>query len=187
MTNVEPVDPIIRLHSGRDFNFMEPRAADIDIKDVAHALSQVCRFAAQTTEFYSVAQHSVIVSVLISGGPGMRRWGLLHDASEAYIHDISRPLKRWLPDYHAIEERIMRAVADRFDLAWPMPTEVKTADNLALALEAKRFMRGRVGEWGISSRWPSQTSRSLVHAALAPAAAEAQFLETFVSLGAGGK
>jgi 5'-deoxynucleotidase YfbR-like HD superfamily hydrolase len=182
MTAVEPVDPIIRLHSGRDFNFMEPRADDIDIKDIAHALSQVCRFAAQTSEFYSVAQHSHVVSVLISGGSGMRKWGLLHDASEAYIHDISRPLKRWLPDYQAIEERLMRAVADRFDLSWPMPTEVKTADNMALAVEAQRFMRGRIGEWGIGARWPSARGRSLVHKALDPTVAEAQFLETFMGL-----
>lgn len=183
MTAVEPVDPIIRLQSGRDFNFMEPRAEDIYILDIAHALSQVCRFAAQTSEFYSVAQHSVIVSVIVSGGAGMSKWGLLHDASEAYIHDISRPLKRWLPDYHAIEERIMRAVADRFDLAWPMPKEIKLADNMALALEAQRFMRGRIGEWGISSRWPTPTAKSLVHAAFEPETARRQFLDTFRGLG----
>ena len=78
-------------YTGKEFYPLDPNPADIDIKDIAHALSNCCRFAGHIKSFYSVAQHSVIVSELCE--PENALAGLLHDASEAYLSDIARPVK----------------------------------------------------------------------------------------------
>lgn len=183
MTTLEGIAPTIRLYSGKDFNFQEPTPDMVTIGDIAHALSLVCRFAGQCSEFYSVAQHSMIVSQLTPGGAPQRLWGLLHDASEAYLGDVSRPLKRRMEDYQRIEERVQHAIALRFGLVWPMPSDVKIADNQALALEGQRFMGGTRGQWGISARWPNPKGKSMVQTAMDPVTAERAFLKTFHELG----
>jgi uncharacterized protein len=132
--------------SGRQFYPLDARVEDVDLADIAHALAHQCRFAGHCRQFYSVAEHSVRVAQLLQA-KGFRRehcrWGLLHDASEAYLVDIPRPLKR-LPvfaPYREVEERLMRVIAERFDLGWPEPDVVKWADNVMLATEARDLMR----------------------------------------------
>ncbi len=77
----------IQVRSGRKFHPLDPRPEDVDINDIAHALSNLCRFTGHCTDFYSVAQHSVIASQIVP--PASALAALLHDASEAYMGDIS--------------------------------------------------------------------------------------------------
>jgi len=78
--------------TGRRVHIADPLPDEIDIEDIAHGLSHTCRFAGHVPLYYSVAQHSLLVSELLDERTAM--WGLLHDASEAYLHDLTRPLKR---------------------------------------------------------------------------------------------
>lgn len=120
----------IQTFTGKAFWPLDPRPEEVDIFDIAHALSNICRYTGHVRRFYSVAEHSVLVSRLVPQEHA--KWGLLHDASEAYIADIARPVKRHLTEYAAIEKRLMLAIAERFDLPWPEPPEVKYVDNRIL-------------------------------------------------------
>lgn len=128
--------------SGKRFWPCDPRAEDICIKDIAHHLAQENRFNGALPEPYSVAQHSVLVSQLVElqlgGTEEEAKWALLHDASEAYLKDIHRPLKLALGEaYRVLERRVMAVICERFELAPQEPPVVKSADNLALALERR--------------------------------------------------
>lgn len=142
----------IRTFTGKEFYPLEPRINDICIEDIAHALSNLCRFTGHTKHFYSVAQHSVYVSRFISY-PGIEKqkeyelYGLLHDASEAYICDISRPLKKQdcFFEYKLIEHKLQMMIYERFGLKPPdsdVQMELKMADNDLLELEGAALMNG---------------------------------------------
>jgi len=130
-------DSWIQTHSGLKIDPIDPQPEDICLEDIAHALSNICRFTGHCNEFYSVAQHSVYVSVYSSNENAL--WGLLHDASEAYLCDIARPVKRsgFLSGYCEVEEKLMKVIADKFGLSWPIPIETKTLDNIFLMTEAR--------------------------------------------------
>lgn len=119
-----------------------PDPADIDIRDIAHGLSNVCRFGGQCAQFYSVAQHSVLVSDLCGADGNARHAlaGLLHDASEAYTSDVPTPVKDFCLGLRDLEDRLMRAIALKFDFTYPLARMVKTADRSALGLEWAVFM-----------------------------------------------
>jgi hypothetical protein len=117
---------------------MSPSAEDIDICDIAHALSNTCRFTGHCRTFYSVAQHSVLVSKIMPEQDA--KWGLMHDASEAYLTDIAKPIKCLLSNYAQAEETLMKCVAERFGLPWPMPQSVHLADITLLATEKRDLM-----------------------------------------------
>lgn len=126
----------IRTVSGRTVPLGAPTPGDIEIGDIAHGLSHICRFAGQTKVFYSVAQHSVHVSRIVP--IEYARWGLLHDAAEAYLGDVPAPVKAvaGMEGYMDLEEELMAAVAARFGLPPPpMPECVFEADRQALADE----------------------------------------------------
>src|ERR1051326_5301684 len=109
----------IMTFSGRWINPLNPRPEDIDIVDIAHALSNQCRFTGHTRFFYSVAQHSCLVSDECANPHKLG--GLLHDASEAYLSDIARPIKAqpgFGEVYKTCENKLMIAVAKRFSLDW---------------------------------------------------------------------
>jgi len=123
---------------GRMFFPMDPRPEEVHIDDIAHALALQCRFGGSCSRFYSVAEHCVHMARAVS--PENAMWALLHDASEAYIVDVPRPIKKHLAGYSSIEQRIMFAVCDKFGLPRTMPREVKQADDAILLAEADQIM-----------------------------------------------
>lgn len=129
----------LQTYTGKAFYPLDPRPEDICIEDIAHALSNICRYGGHCSEYFSVAQHCVVVSRLVP--EGMEMWGLLHDASEAYLVDIPRPVKEYLSDYNTIETVCMNVIAEKFGLTLPIPEEVKMADNAALKIEREKLMK----------------------------------------------
>ena len=127
----------ITTFTGRRFYVLDPRAEDVCIEDIAHSLSLQCRFNGHTRSFYSVAQHSVLVSELCA--PADAPYGLLHDASEAYIGDMSAPLKHTdeMQSFRDTERHVMNAIGDHFWLPFKEPASVRTADRRILLTEAR--------------------------------------------------
>jgi uncharacterized protein len=137
---------------GQYFNFHRPEDHPYKIGEIAHALSHICRYTGHVERFYSVAQHSLLVSYLVPA-----QWaldGLLHDASEAYLGDVSSPLKALLPDYKAIEQRVEAAIALHFGLAFPLPSIVKHADLKMLVTEKRDLMIRTPND---EDHWPNIT------------------------------
>ncbi len=139
----------IQTFSGRIFHPTDPRPEEIDLADIAHSLSLQCRFNGHCRIFYSVAEHSVRVSNLLA--PEHALWGLLHDAGEAYLTDLPRPVKNQVSDYRDLEDHLLQKVAERFALPWPIPSPVHEADDRMLMTEARDLMAPPPASWGIDT------------------------------------
>lgn len=134
----ERVGDWIQTWGGRPFWPLDPRPEEVYLEDIAHALGMVCRYGGHCDRFYSVAEHSFWVSSHLPDE--LKLWGLMHDASEAYLGDMVRPLKRCMPEYRTAELRVEQIIAERFGLSWPMPEEVKQVDTAMLLLERDQLM-----------------------------------------------
>lgn len=131
--------------TGKQFWGMDARPEDIEIRDIAHALACINRYNGHTPVPYSVAQHSVLVSDHCDSKDAF--WGLMHDASEAYIGDMISPLKRHMPQYIEVEERLMLQICRRFWMAPEQPQSVKVADLTVLAAESRDLFPVKPADW----------------------------------------
>jgi len=124
--------------TGRMFWPLDPRADEVSLQDIAHSLAMQTRFAGHARRFYSIAEHSVYVSYFVP-----KEWALhalLHDASEAYVIDVPRPLKPFLVGYKEIEDNVWKAIASHFGIGPEMDASIKLADNRVLLAEQRQLM-----------------------------------------------
>lgn len=131
--------------TGVEFYPLDPRPEDIRLDDIAGALSKMCRFGGHCKRFYSVAEHSILMAV--AAPLYLKRAALFHDASEAYLVDIPRPIKAYLTNYADIESGIMDAIAKKYKFAWPLHADVKKLDNAILNDERAQAMTPTTGYW----------------------------------------
>lgn len=145
----------IQTFTGKRVNPLKLRVEDINIIDIAHALSNQGRFTGHTKFFYSVGQHSLAVAHLVQ--PEFALEALLHDASEAYLGDVAKPMKNksMYKQYREVEDRIEKKIAKRFNLPYPISKEVKVWDQRVGAEEAYQLMNADDG-WG---EWFTQQDR----------------------------
>ena len=139
----------IQTYLGEKFYPLEPRPGRVDIRDVAHALSLACRFNGHCQVFYSVAEHCVRVSHAVPGRHAL--WGLLHDAAEAYVSDVPRPVKRCIEAFGPMEDRLLAVILAEFGLALPMPSEVREGDEVLLATEFRDLMAEAPEPWPLAA------------------------------------
>lgn len=165
----------IQTFTGRRFTPRQPHPGDFDIRDVAHSLSLLCRFNGHCRPFYSVAEHSVRVSRVCA--PEAALWGLLHDLGEAYIGDLPRPIKPMFPAFEEIEDRLLCTAAEAFGLPWPMPADVRRADDILLATEARDLMADPPEPWPLAELPLAERITPV-----GPEEAERLFLERFEQL-----
>lgn len=144
--------PFIQTVSGRRFNPLEPDPDEVDIGDIARALSNQCRFGGNCRSYYSVAQHCCLVSDVVAGRGGdveTRLWALLHDASEAYLVDLPHPLKHRSELgklYAAAEDGLQAAILEHFGLPAQPPPLIKQVDRALLATE-RRAVASEAWHW----------------------------------------
>lgn len=165
----------IILSSGRYFDFERPDVLTLTVDEIAHALSNICRFGGHSP-FYSVAEHSVHVSHIVPCEDAYA--GLMHDAAEALTGDIPKPLKRLLPDFQRIEANVEAAIARQFGLPEKMPPSVKAADLSMLAREQIDLFANRDG-W--ASTQAAQPAKIRLHC-FEPSTAKALFLARFAEV-----
>ncbi len=175
----------IRTATGLAFDFVAPTAAMVSFTDMAHALTNIPRFGGQAKRHYSVGHHTLFcvdIAARLHGplSPFVRE-SAGHDAHEAYVGDVPSPLKRLLPDYRAVEERVARVVREALGVPLEMSPEVKAVDALALVAEAE-LLHGAWPEWApqgdvemarelkldrvvrqIACLWPGDVFEKLLH------------------------
>jgi len=177
-------DAWIQTHKGYMFRPFSEDWHDFDIEDIAHSLSNLCRFNGHCKEFYSVAQHSMLVSVI--GGDGKQlmdasrtavaQWGLLHDAPEAYLGDTSTPIKS--SERLFLELKMLESIGKHFGLRKLLAGEkhiVSVADKRALATEKRKLMAVDI-YWEALDGYPPLTMPLIP---LAPKEAEKEFLQFY--------
>lgn len=173
----------IQTYTGRAFEPLAPVAADVCIHDIGHALAMKCRFNGHCRRFYSVAEHSVRLSRLVSP-----RWAfeaLMHDAAEAYLPDVPRPIKPYIGTYalrparsfRALEHEILVIISGCFELVYPFPEEIHAADLRMLVTEWRDLMAPPPRSWGIGALPFAETIIPW-----SPEESEARFRRRFVEL-----
>jgi hypothetical protein len=170
----------MQTFGSRQFWPLDPRSAEIELVDIAHALSMQCRYAGHCLRFYSVAEHCVHVATWLmqqgySADSALK--GLLHDATEAYLVDVPRPVKPFLPGYREAEAKLWSVVCEWAELTDAMPAEVHAADNAILVDEMAQNMGPAPAPWSIPASGLGVTLQYW-----APAEAEARYVELFNTL-----
>jgi len=152
----------IRTFTGRYMNVFEPTLDMIDIEDIAHALSHTCRWGGHVPKFYSVGEHSVHCADLITD-QSQSFEALMHDASEAYLLDIPRPIKRRLSEYKVIEDNLMVLIAEKFGFKYPLSEEVKVIDNQLLQMEWDTIIIGNINHKELIIWNPEEAKNTFLH------------------------
>lgn len=157
---------------------LDLRPEDIDIEEIAHSLSNLCRFGGHCKEFYSVAQHSTLVSFLLPDN--LKLVGLLHDATEAYCGDMIRPLKKSLPQFDLIETNIWTAIALRYNLPMYPPERVYLEDARVLLAEKRSLLVDHKHKWEFPQcAYPNLEPADIEILPWPPFIAERSFLDAF--------
>jgi hypothetical protein len=143
----------IETGSGIAFHFLNPKTKEVIIDDVCGSLSKQCRYTGHTKKFYSVAEHCCHLYdyALATKEYSVQelRTILQHDASEAYLTDIARPIKAHIPDYKKLEVKIETVLAEKFDLLYPYPDWVRELDTRILMDERAQAMEPSNNVWGV--------------------------------------
>lgn len=160
----------LRTYTGKKVDIFDPDPESICIEDIAHALSNICRFAGHVPEFYSVAEHSYLASLLAK--PEHELAALMHDAAEAYMVDLPRPVKMEMPEFSIIEDKLMKVIAKKFGFQYPLPEDIVTIDN-RLVKEEFYYLMLDYPIWGLPPA-PIQLYE--------PLKAEEAFLETYQNI-----
>lgn len=177
--------PHVQTSSGLYFTLEDP---EFRLHDIAHSLSMLCRFNGHTDRFYSVAEHSMFVGALMElDGAEQIKEGLLHDATEAYLSDVPSPFKQFLPDWKRFDDRLDADLRLHYGLPSSKTEECKTADWLALFIEAYLFLPDR-GEGfqdphGLRDRAVALVKGGVTPLVMPPERAYERFLEAADILG----
>ena len=163
-------------YTGKKFYPTDPRPEDVFIEDIAHSLANICRFGGHVIKFYSVAQHSIMVSDLCPKCPFQ---ALLHDATESFCGDMVRPLKVQLPEYKAVENLLWAAICERFNIPVVMDPMVKHMDNVALMTERRDLLIKSDYPWSLEATCPPVPEKIIP---LDPDDAELVFMSKFHAL-----
>jgi uncharacterized protein len=182
-------ETFIETFTGKRFGFLDPQENEVEVYDIANALSKSCRYVGHVSDFYSVAEHCCHLYDFYwdrrtqldhEDGHGVdygvrARTVLMHDASEAYLADIARPVKKILPDYQALEAKIEGMLAQKFNLIYPFPVWLKELDTRILLDERKMLQPFASYEWAVDKIgvkplgvklqcWsPAQAAREYLH------------------------
>lgn len=143
----------ILTSNGDYFLFNSPEQYDFPIEVISNALSKICRFTGHTSEFYSVAQHSVLVSEMVPRKYAFQ--GLMHDAHEAFTGDMVSPLKKLIPEYVILEKKIESELRLRYSLPESLHESIKIADIKLLMSERRCLFPYRSDD---NLHWPSVMS-----------------------------
>jgi hypothetical protein len=158
---------VVQLHDGSLYDYLRPSLAALTLANITVQLSRLPRFVGATGEVYTVGQHSVLCSELLKADPVLARYGLLHDAHEIVMNDISRPLKNTVREVcrrfniglnplNFVNEKARLAVAAKFNLSREVPALVRLADQHLVALEREQLMF-RTAE--LDERWSTVVGR----------------------------
>lgn len=139
-------NPYITLQSGGKFYYKDPDNSDYTIEDIAWGLANTCRYTGQCTVHYSVAQHSLMMAALVPDN--LKLEALMHDAQEAFMCDIPKPLKVLLPDYQSMEDAVELSIRKRYGLPEAFSPEVRWYDRELCQREMEHL-------FGLEFEWPS--------------------------------
>lgn len=177
----------IQTFTGRQYWPLDPRPGDVDIEDIAHHLSMLCRYTGACKRFYSVAEHAWHVSFIVD--VGLELWGLHHDDAEYVCNDIARPVKRSISGYDCIERMNMEAIQSALGLpglSFKAAAAIKAADNAMLLAEQHALMKPAPEKWAKIDVDPDQVAwagdRLAMHGPMDPPRAKALFLERHAQL-----
>lgn len=173
----------IQTFTGKKVDLLEPTAEMIDIEDIAQSLSMLCRYNGHVKQFYSVAEHSALMSELVSKDAQI--YALLHDAAEAYVTDLPTPLKQVVGGFDALERGFKIAIYEHFNMSPPsimVKMKVKDADMRMLVTERNQLLTNTPSnlwaDWGVDIYEPYP----IIIGAYAPSMAKKFFMNRFAEL-----
>lgn len=174
----------ITTYTGKKFYHLNPQPEQVNIEDIAHALSMLCRWTGHTRFHYSVAQHSWYCSQLVT--PEFALSALLHDSSEAYLGDMNRPLKHYTEAgraYHEVEEKVEAVIFKKFGVPFPLPEVVKVIDTQMLYAEKAQIINAATTLDYEHNKWGRDETKAPIRIEKwTPRRAEKMFLRRFEEL-----
>lgn len=158
----------IQTNSQKKFHPLDPKTEMVDVRDIFHALSHLCRYNGHANTLYTVAHHSVLVAKMVEALGGTReeiKWGLAHDFAEAYCGDMPSPIKNHpsMAAFREMESKVMAVIAEKIGLVGPEPAIVKDVDRAMIYFEAKSFL---VFD-GVHPDWPFTDTSDVMKKAMA--------------------